>query len=83
MNTPNTQAQFEQNQTTTPTLEDLQRPFAGICFAYGSIFGDVLSNSDLLYRLQWLIDDAEKITGIAMTLRNNIFEGASKQAVKS
>ena len=76
MKTTHTQAQTEQNQT--PTLEDLQRPFAGICFAYGSIFSDRLSNNDLLYRLKWLIDDAEKITGIAIALHSKILEGTAK-----
>jgi hypothetical protein len=42
--------------------------------------GDKLSNGDLLYRLQWLIDDAQKITGIALELRNKILDGGNQAA---
>lgn len=71
----NTQAQNEQK---IQTIEDLQHPFAGLCFAYGSIFSDALSNGDLVYRLRWLIDDADKIKNIAQALSSNILEDATK-----
>ena len=71
MNTPsNTQAQTEQNQN--PTIDDLHRAFAQVCFFYGAIVNNYgINHKSETNRLRWLADDANKLAAVAMQLHAN------------
>lgn len=71
----NTQAQTGQNQT--PTLDDLHRAFADVCFYYCAIVNNYgVNDSSEKNRLRRFADDAKKLAAIAMQLHSNILEGA-------
>jgi hypothetical protein len=66
----NIPAQTEQNQA--PTIYDLHRAFAKMCFFYGAIVNNYDMNHKLeTNRLRWLADDANKLAAIAMQLHAN------------
>ncbi len=70
MNTPsNTQAQTEQNQN--PTIDDLHRAFAQVCFYYGCIIQNIGVTDLSADRLRWLSDDANELAAVAMQLHAN------------
>lgn len=70
MNTQlNTQAQTE--RTTPPTIDDLTKAFAQVCFYYGCIIQNIGVTDLSDDRLRWFAEDANKLAAVAMQLHAN------------